>query len=53
MADGAKVGSAYVEVTPKAAGNFKSVIEKSMPKGTDGGRQIASRSPVTTALPSL
>ena len=38
MADngGAKVGAAYVEVTPKAAGNFESVLEKEL--GDGGGK---------------
>jgi len=40
MADGGKVGSAYVEVSPKLAGNFKSAIEKAMPSGSDGGSRF-------------
>lgn len=37
MADGAKVGSAYVEVTPKAAGNFANVLDGEISKGGDKG----------------
>lgn len=42
MADngGAKVGAAYVEVTPKAAGNFESVLEKEL--GDGGGKARSS-----------
>ena len=40
MADGTKVGSAYVEVTPKAAGNFKSDFEKQMPDGKAPGKKF-------------
>lgn len=40
MADGTKVGSAYVEVTPKAAGNFKSSFEKQMPDGKAPGKKF-------------
>lgn len=40
--DGTKVGSAYVEVTPKAAGNFKSAIESQMPKGDASGGKFGS-----------
>lgn len=32
-----KVGSAYVEVTPKATGNFKSLVESQMPSGDASG----------------
>ena len=37
---GTKVGTAYVEVTPKAASNFKSAIEKSMPSGDKSGSKF-------------
>lgn len=43
MADGgAKVGSAYVEVTPKAAGGFESLLEKEIGNGTERGERFGS-----------
>ena len=39
-AGGTKVGTAYVEVTPKAAPNFKSAVEKSMPSGKSEGSKF-------------
>ena len=40
--DGTKVGNAYVEVTPKAAGNFTSVLDSQMSKGGEGGGKFGS-----------
>jgi len=36
MADGSKVGNAYVEVTPKAANNFSSVLERELEGLSEG-----------------
>ncbi len=42
MAVSGKVGSSFVEVEPKLSGNFKSIIEKEMPSGSDGGRTFGN-----------
>lgn len=40
MADGTKLGNAFVMVAPKIAGNFKAIVEKAMPSGSPGGSKF-------------